>query len=146
MSDEECKTVSDKFNDVVITLGSFKKTITELQTQMRELEKSVKKEIKNVRKENNRKRAKKTPSGFAKPSKVSDELCLFMNKECGTEIARTEVTQFIISYIKNNYLQCEENKKIIKPDAKLRSLLSLNNKDEELTYFNLQKYMNRHFI
>ena len=101
MSDEECKTVSDKFNDVVITLGSFKKTITELQTQMRELEKSVKKEIKNVRKENNRKRAKKTPSGFAKPSKVSDELCLFMNKECGTEIARTEVTQFIISYIKN---------------------------------------------
>ena len=135
MVEEENKIMSDKFGDVITTLGTFKKTITELQSQIRDLEKTVKKEIKTVKKENSRKKRNKNPSGFAKPSKVSDELCLFMNKKCGSEVARTEVTQFIISYIKENYLQCEDNKKIIKPDDKLRSLLSINDKEEELTYF-----------
>lgn len=144
MDENDCKIMSEKFDDLVTTLSTFKKTITLVQTQIRELEKTVKKELKNAKKDN-KKRKNKKPSGFAKPSKVSDELCRFMNKDCGTEIARTEVTQFLINYIKSNFLQNEENKKIIKPDEKLQTLLSIN-KEEELTYFNLQKYMNRHFI
>ncbi len=68
-----------------------------------------------------------------------------MNKQEGTQIARTEVTRALISYIKENNLQNKSNKKIILPDEKLKFLLGIN-QEQELTYFNLQKYMNKHFI
>ena len=67
-----------------------------------------------------------------------------MDKPNGSEVARTEVTQFIISYIKTNDLQWQENRKIIKPDKALKSLLG--NGNDEVTYFNLQRYMNKHFL
>jgi chromatin remodeling complex protein RSC6 len=66
---------------------------------------------------------KKTLSGFAKPSKVTKELCEFMNKNVGTEIARTEVTKALVAYIKNNKLENVTNSKIITPDNKLKFLL-----------------------
>ena len=100
--------------------------------------------MKNVKKEVKHKGNRK-PSGFAKPTKVTKELCEFMNKEEGTEIARTEVTKSLIDYIKLNELQNKENTKLILPDDKLKFLLGLNDTDE-LTFFNLQKYMNKHFI
>ena len=68
-----------------------------------------------------------------------------MGKEVGTEIARTEVTQYLIQYIKDNELQFSENKKIIVPDNTLKNLLGVNEGDE-VTYFNLQRLMNKHFI
>ena len=46
---------------------------------------------------------------------------------------------------KLNNLQNKANKKIILPDEKLQFLLGIN-EEQELTYFNLQKYMNKHFI
>ena len=144
MEQDNCN-MSEKFDNVVDTLTTFKKTITLLQSQIRDLEKTVKKEMKAVKKEAGKKRKNRNPSGFAKPSKVSDDLCKFMNKECGTQVARTEVTQFIINYIKENSLQSNENKKIIVPDNKLRVLLDVEH-NQELTYFNLQRYMNRHFV
>ena len=142
---DEITKMTGRFDDVIDTLTLFKKNITLLQSQIRDLEKTVKKEIKTIKKDANKKRKIRKPSGFAKPSKVSDELCRFMNKECGTEIARTEVTQYIINYIKSNVLQCEENKRLIIPDHSLKKLLGVEN-NQEITYFNLQKYMNRHFI
>jgi hypothetical protein len=70
-----------------------------------------------------------------------------MNKDEGSEIARTDVTKALIQYIESNNLQNSENKKIIFPDEKLKTLLGLDEKkDIILTYFNLQKYMNRHFV
>jgi chromatin remodeling complex protein RSC6 len=38
-----------------------------------------------------------------------------------------------------------KNKHDINPDAKLRSLLNVK-ADEKLTYFNLQKYLNPHYL
>ena len=67
-----------------------------------------------------------------------------MSKEEDTEVARTEVTQFIIKYISEHELQNPENRKIIRPDASLKQLLGVEDGDE-VTYFNLQKYMNKHF-
>ena len=93
----------------------------------------------------NRNKGNRKPSGFAKPAKVSDELCSFMGKDSGTEIARTEVTQYLIQYIKDHNLQFEENKKVIVPDDTLKNLLGVS-EDEQVTYFNLQRLMNKHFI
>ena len=67
-----------------------------------------------------------------------------MQREKGTEVARTEVTQFLISYIKNNECVDMEDKKKIRPDDKLKSLLNVSD-DDVVTYFTLQKLMNRHF-
>lgn len=87
---------------------------------------------------------KRKPSGFAKPTVISDELCVFLGKPNGTEMARTEVTKYITQYIKENNLQSVENKIKIIPDKKLSKLFNFN-KDEEVTFFNLQKYMQVHF-
>ena len=107
---------------------------------------SIKKEIKGLQKEVIKKsKTKKRPSGFAIPSKVSKELCHFMGKEEESEIARTDVTKYISKYIKDKRLQNPENKRVILPDDKLKKLLSITI-DDELTYFNIQKYMNKHFI
>jgi len=139
--------VGQQFEGIIQTLGTFRQSITALQIQIRGLEKSVRKEIKSLQKEaaKNRNKGNRRPSGFAKPSKVSSELCSFMKKEPGTEIARTEVTQFLIQYIKDNQLQFEANKKIIIPDKTLKKLLNVKDGDE-VTYFNLQRLMNIHFI
>ena len=139
--------VGQQFEGIIQTLGTFRQSITALQSQIRGLEKSVRKEIKVLQKEaaKNRNKGNRRPSGFAKPSKVSTELCTFMKKEPGTEIARTEVTQFLIQYIKDNQLQFEDNKKIIIPDKTLKKLLNVKDGDE-VTYFNLQRLMNIHFI
>jgi chromatin remodeling complex protein RSC6 len=68
-----------------------------------------------------------------------------MNKEKGTMVARTEVTQYIIEYIRQNALQKDGNRKFIKPDVKLATLLDVKD-DDEVTYFNIQRYMNKHFV
>tara|TARA_B100000945_G_C19854816_1_gene355636 strand:- start:268 stop:465 length:198 start_codon:yes stop_codon:yes gene_type:complete len=59
--------------------------------------------------------------------------------------ARTEVTRYIIEYIKKKELQNKEDRRKITPDMKIKKLLDITEK-EELTYFNLQKYMNKHFV
>ncbi|MBM08862.1 MAG: hypothetical protein CMF69_04690 [Magnetovibrio sp.] len=139
--------IHEQFVSILDTISGFKSNITMLQNQVRVLEKVVKKQIKTYQKEaaKNRIKGNKKPSGFAVPMKISDKLCDFMKKPKGTEIARTEVTKYIIKYITDHNLQWKENKRIIKPDIKLKNLLDLK-KNEEVTYFNLQRYMNKHFI
>jgi upstream activation factor subunit UAF30 len=91
-----------------------------------------------------RKNANRKPSGFVKPAIISTELATFLNKNQGSEMARTEVTKEINVYIKQHNLQDPANGRRILPDATLRKLLKLS-KSDELTYFNLQKYMSPHF-
>ena len=139
--------IGSAFESIIDNLSSFKVQISNIQQQIRVLDKSIKKQMKAHEKDV-AKRAKKTaraPSGFARPSNVTKELCDFMNKEEGTKIARTEVTRALVSYIKSNKLEKKENSKIISPDDKLKFLLGVDESDE-LTYFNIQKYMNKHFI
>jgi chromatin remodeling complex protein RSC6 len=143
---EEFKYLNDH-----ITL--FKMQLNTIQQHLKSLEKNVKKELKKCNKVNtntNKIKIKKQPSGFAKPTKVSKQLCDFMNIPEGSEIARTEVTKHLVNYIKQNNLQEQTNKsknKII-PDNKLRDLLGFSKEEEsdDLTFFNIQKYMNKHFI
>jgi upstream activation factor subunit UAF30 len=137
----------EQFEEIVSGLGIVKNQIVNLQHSLKQLEKNVKKQMKGLKKEVNKNKNKgnRKPSGFAKPSKVTKELCEFMNKSEGTEIARTEVTKALVSYIKENKLENESNSKIIKPDNKLKFLLGIE-EGEELTYFNIQKYMNKHFV
>ena len=131
-------------------LGQFKAMYTSITSDLRKLQKNMAKHVReNSRKKNKRKTSSankpaRAPSGFAKPAVISDELCSFLGKSPGTEMARTEVTKYLTSYIKEHELQDQANKRKILPDAKLKKLLNLQPSDE-VTYFNLQKYMKVHF-
>lgn len=139
--------ITQQFSLLLNSLSSFKSQISMLSAQVKALEKNVKKQMKQLEREaaKNKNKGNRKASGFAVPTKISKDLCKFMGKPEGSEMARTEVTKYIIQYIKNNKLPDKKNKKIIKPDSALKSLLDLKPEDE-VTYFNLQKYMNKHFV
>lgn len=123
--------------------------MSSLKNDVKSLEKIVAKEQKLAQKSS--KSSKKAsgnrqPSGFVKPTRISDELARFLGKTTGTEMARTEVSKEINRYIKANNLQLQTNRRVITPDTKLSALLKLKEGGEQLTYFNLQKYMKPHFI
>ena len=139
--------ITEQFEGINTTISQFKSQLITLQQQIKLIEKNINKEYNNLKKESEKKRNKgnKNPSGFAKPTKVTDELCQFMNKTEGSEVARTDVTKALIHYIEENKLQNTTNKKIINPDEKLKNLLGIEDPNTVLTYFNLQQYMNKHF-
>jgi upstream activation factor subunit UAF30 len=86
-------------------------------------------------------------SGFMRPVKISDELASFLGKATGTVMGRQDANDEIRQYVAlHNLKETEKGKgRNINPDAKLSSLLKLPS-GEQLTYFNLQKYMKPHFI
>ena len=136
----------EDFSDILENLAQVKKNITVIQNQIKTLEGRVKRDQEKQKKQKQRQK-KKTTSGFAKPAKISDELCEFMGMEKGTELARTEVTKHLHEYIKKNSLQVETNKTLIVPDSNLKNLLALDDDvAEEIHFFSLQKYMNKHFV
>ena len=134
-----------QFEQLVTQLNQMKTQITGIQQNIKQLEKSVKKKMKGIKKQVIKNKGNRQPSGFAKPSKVTKELCEFMNKVEGSEIARTEVTRTLVAYIKENKLENTTNSKFISPDNKLKALLELDD-NQQLTYFNIQKFMNKHFV
>ena len=136
-----------QFDKLITQLTVMKSQITLIQQNIKQLEKSVNKQMKGLKKEvtKTKNKGNRQPSGFAKPSKVTKELCEFMNKSEGTEIARTEVTRALVTYIKENKLENTSNSKIINPDQKLKDLLGIE-EGQELNYFTIQKFMNKHFV
>ena len=143
--EEQEEIIPKNFEDLLTELNTLKTQISTIINATKALDKQVKKELKNKDKINkSKKTGPKKPSGFAKPSKISDELCEFLKVPKKSELARTDVTKRIISYVKDNNLENPENRKIIECDEKLKILLKCNN--EEVTYFNIQRFMNSHFI
>uniref|UniRef100_A0A6C0J0I9 DM2 domain-containing protein n=1 Tax=viral metagenome TaxID=1070528 RepID=A0A6C0J0I9_9ZZZZ len=118
-----------------------------VKSDFKTLEKAMAREMKAAAKASSKKRrnnGNRKPSGFVKPTRISDELANFLGKEIGSEMARTEVSKEINAYIQSHSLQDKKNGRIIHPDAKLTKLLKVA-KEDELTYFNLQRYMKHHF-
>jgi chromatin remodeling complex protein RSC6 len=128
-------------------LNQLSSMIASLKTEYRTLEKKWSRELKTAQKSSSKRKRKtgnRAPSGFVKPTRISDELAKFLDKPAGSEMARTDVTREINKYIRSHNLQDKENGRKINPDSKLTALLKLK-KTDELTYFNLQRYMSCHF-
>lgn len=130
---------------IVEKVNTFVTMGKELQGQLKVLSKEWDKQQKIIDKvQKKRQNAKNSPSGFAKPNKISDELCDFIGEPRGTEKSRTDITRFINAYIKEHNLNKPENKRFILPDEKLRKILNVDAKDE-INYFILQKLISHHF-
>jgi upstream activation factor subunit UAF30 len=139
--------LSAQSTEFLAKMNQLSALLASLKTEYRALEKKWTREIKTAQKsqaKRKRKSGNRAPSGFVKPTKISDELAKFLEKPLGSEMARTDVTREINKYIRSHNLQDEKNGRKINPDSKLQTLLKLK-KTDELTYFNLQKYMSPHF-
>ena len=139
--------VGQRMTDFSAKLQQMIGLFSTVKNDFKTLEKAVSKEMKIAQKASAKKRANngnRKPSGFVKPARISDELAVFLGKESGTEMSRTEVSKEINSYIVKHSLKNKDNGRIIHPDAKLTKLLKVA-KEDELTFFNLQRYMKPHF-
>jgi len=126
-------------------IGNLVALIKDIQSSLKPVVKEHDKLRKIVdRIQKKRDNARKSPSGFAKPNKISDELCDFIGVPHGTEKSRTEITRYINAYVKEHNLNKPTNRRIILPDDKLKKILKINN-DEEVTFFILQRLISHHF-
>ena len=140
--------VATKMTEFSAKLQQLVGVFSTVKNDFKTLEKAVSRELKAAQKASSKKRrtnGNRAPSGFVKPTLISNELAEFLGKTVGTEMARTVVSKEINQYIRANNLQDPANGRKINPDPKLSKLLKIN-KGDELTYFNLQKYMKHHFI
>lgn len=145
--------VATELTAVVNQLNDLRNLISSLQTRVRNLQREHAKEVRTLNKAASKKvkrtpDANRKPSGFAKPSQLSDKLCSFLGVTAGTSMPRTEVTRKISAYIKAQNLQKAEDKKFFTPDNKMKAILSPlegDHKASGYSFFNLQKYIKHNF-
>lgn len=142
-------TLDEDLKAVMSNLSTLRETAAAMVAQVKKLEKRVHREIKDARKRKRRVKVdengvevKRAPSIFERPTAISNELCHFLGKSNGSLMSRSEVTKAVNVYVKEKGLK---NKHDIKPDAPLKKLLGVP-EGEQLTYFNLQRYLNKHYI
>ena len=134
---------------ITARLLAVRETVSELISEAKRLEKKAAK----VQKLADKRRRRKAPvegeegkparvSIFQVPTDISPALCAFMGRPAGSQESRSNVTKFITTYVKEKNLK---NKHDITADAALLKLLNLT-KEDKLTYFNLQKYLNVHYL
>jgi hypothetical protein len=142
--------VYSELSELKDRLKTMLSAVRELSSMVVSLERRVNKDKKVADKKMKKKQPKlnadgtKPLNGFSKPGAVSDDLRKFMGLAQDELVARVDVTKFITKYCKENNLHDEKDKRILRPDKKLHKLLKID-KETNLTYFNLQKYLKFHF-
>lgn len=132
-------------NSLLEKFNTMNAQMKEMQTLLKMLSREYDKQQKIIDKvQKKRQNAKNSPSGFAKPNKISNELCDFIGVPHGTEKSRTDITRFINAYVKEHNLNNPQNRRFIIPDAKLKAILNVKD-GEEINYFILQKLISHHF-
>ncbi|NBO55718.1 MAG: hypothetical protein EBU84_14275 [Actinobacteria bacterium] len=142
--------VQDDVKAMLTQANTVRETVGALVAELKRLEKRVARLQKEADKR--RRKSKKPVEGeeakprklsiFELPTPLSNELCSFLGVSNGSKESRSNVTKAITSYVKQHNLK---NKHTIAPDAKLTSLLRVK-EGEVLTYFNLQRYLNPHYL
>lgn len=140
--------LQDKLSLALSTIKDVTLAVKNLQKDHTKLLKATQKKRKGGAANAGAGGAKRSPSGFAKPTRLSPELCKFLGQPEGTELARTDVTRMLNSYIKEHKLQSDGDKRNIdvNKDPELKALMNLKEGAAPVTYFNLQTHIKEHFI
>jgi chromatin remodeling complex protein RSC6 len=137
-------TVEKRFEALLSKVVTLTGELKEVQGELKALQKEYSKVVKTHAKKGKKVATKRAPSGFAKPCKISKELCAFFNLPEGSEKARTDITKMLNQYIKENKLQDANDRRNIVANEALCKLMNLKPTDQ-LNYFNLQTYIKQHF-
>ena len=140
-------TSSALFDQLIDTLQSRIASDRQLLKEVRDLRKAVSTERRQYQKfvtKYNKRRSGNRRNGFQVPTPISNQMAKFVGVPNGSEMARTEVTKFIHTYIKDKKLQNPDNGQEIFPDSKLKKLLYSG--DSKITYFKLQTFLKPHFL
>jgi hypothetical protein len=142
--------LSSKLNDFGSKIAQIATLLSTMKSDYKALEKQVSREVKQKAGKGKKTKAapnpNRKPSGFAKPSAITEELSKFLGKEVGVMMSRVEVSKEITKYINEHSLKDKDCGRQINPDAKLSKLLNIKAGGEPLTFFNLQKYLKVHFV
>ena len=141
-------TLTENLTVLAENIQNMNALLTKLKADYKVLEKQVLREARSMDKviaKRKKSKGSRAPSGFVKPTSISKDLAKFLGVDESTKMARTDVTKMITAYVKDNKLQAPNNGRKIIPDKKLMALLNCKANDD-VTYFNLQKYMKPHFI
>jgi upstream activation factor subunit UAF30 len=117
-----------------------------LEKKAKKLSHAVEMVIKKEQKTGSKVKKERKPCGFAVSSKVTPEMCEFMGRKEGELISRIEITKYLNKYIKEKDLENPENRQNIVPDENLWKILGEEARNEKITHFTIQKYLNKHFI
>lgn len=149
-ADAAVTSVQDDVKTMLTHANTLRETAAALVAELKRVDKRVARLQKEADKR--RRRVKKPvegeevkprkPSIFELPTPLSNELCSFLGRASGSKESRSNITKAITTYVKEKNLK---EKHTIKPDAKLKALLGVAEGDV-LTYFNLQRYLNRHYL
>lgn len=149
-ADAAVTSVQDDVKAMLTHANTLRETAAALVAELKRVDKRVARLQKEADKR--RRRVKKPvegeeakprkPSIFELPTPLSNELCSFLGRASGSKESRSNITKAITTYVKEKNLK---EKHTIKPDAKLKALLGVAEGDV-LTYFNLQRYLNRHYL
>lgn len=143
--ESEDKTNINVLQHLVQQINTLAQQFKEVQNALKPVIKEHEKQVKIIERiQKKRENARKSPSGFAKPNKISDELCNFIGVPIGTEKSRTDITRYINAYVKEHNLNKPSNRRVIIPDEKLKAILNIKD-NEEVTFFILQRLISHHF-
>jgi hypothetical protein len=132
--------LSSKLNDFGSKIAQIATLLSTMKSDYKALEKQVSREVKQKAGKGKKTKAapnpNRKPSGFAKPSAITEELSKFLGKEVGVMMSRVEVSKEITKYINEHSLKDKDCGRQINPDAKLSKLLNIKAGGEPLTFFN----------
>lgn len=162
VTESHMPSVTERLEELVRSRQTMIETLKREVVTLRKLIKDQQAELKLASKGRKKKATNpdakpRKPSGFAEPVVVSDQMYTFLTGfgvKKGTPIARTDITKFIIEYIKKHNLQNPERRREIVPDTVLSKLFgpAMEHRDPNDTsspkvysYLKLQKYLSSHF-
>ena len=117
--------------------------LTSLQTEIKALRKDLRK-VKQLLEDPSGEKAKAraTNNGFNKPLDVSDKMRAFLKLGAEDKVSRSQVTKLINEYVTEKGLKAGQQ---ITLDATLKDLLAPP-EGTQITFLNIQKYINPHYI
>jgi chromatin remodeling complex protein RSC6 len=132
--------------DVNAQINDMKEAFSVLDKKSKKLTHLIELMIKKEQKNTSKTKRERKPCGFAVSTKVTPEMCEFMGRKEGELISRIEITKYLNKYIKEKELENPENRQNIVPDENLWKILGDEARNEKITHFTIQKYLNKHFV
>jgi hypothetical protein len=140
-------TFEDELKAVQESLETIRTSVTAALAALKRVSKRHAQDLKEARK--NRRKVRKEadgseprkPNNFEIPVAVSDELSAFFGGGKNAQMSRSQVNKAMGEYIKKHSLGQGQK---INPDAALKKLLGVTDA-ENVTIFNIQKYLKRHY-